>query len=284
VLSRRSFLLGLGTVGVGVALGACGPDAGSVASTDASLLAFFDPNGGVFSGSEQRLAFGFGNKDGVPLEAAKSPAQLSFTFTGAGAPTGAIVANRVTTGLPRPIWVPRATFSKPGTFDVVARGGGATVKTTFTALDPSSDPVINTGATMLAFDTPTIDNHRGVEPFCTKPTPCPFHTVTLADALKLGRPTAFLISTPAHCKTVVCGPVLDFLINSQATYGSRVTMIHGEVYSDADATTIAPVVEALKLTTEPVLFLIDAKGKIVDRFEGVFAQEELTAGLVKLVQ
>jgi hypothetical protein len=55
------------------------------------------------------------------------------------------------------------------------------------------------------------------------------------------------------------------------------------VYSDADATTIAPAVQAARMTYEPALFVINAAGVIVERLDAVFDRVELDAVLSELV-
>jgi hypothetical protein len=137
---------------------------------------------------------------------------------------------------------------------------------------------------MPAFDTPTFSDARGVTPICTRqPEPCPMHEVTLREALAAPLPVAYLIGTPAHCSTGTCTPALEALIDLRERFADRVTFVHAEVYSDADATTIAPAVEAARMTYEPALFVIDAAGVIVERLDAVFDRVELDAVLSELV-
>jgi hypothetical protein len=105
--------------------------------------------------------------------------------------------------------------------------------------------------------------------------------LTLTEALKLGVPVAYLVGTPAHCKTGTCSPALDGLIEVGSRIGDRAVFIHAEVYSDEAATVIAPAVKALNLTFEPALFVVDANGKIVERLDAVFDAKEISDALTR---
>ena len=72
------------------------------------------------------------------------------------------------------------------------------------------------------FDTPTVDDHRGVEPYCSlTPDPCPLHDITLTQALQAGKPLVFMVGTPAHCQTGACAPALEFLVAARQRVGDR---------------------------------------------------------------
>ena len=139
------------------------------------------------------------------------------------------------------------------------------------------------GTTLAPFDTPTVDDHRGVEPYCSlTPSPCPLHDITLTEALASGKPVAFMVGTPAHCQTGTCAPGLEFLVKAHARIGSAVVMVHADVYADDAATKLAPVVTAMQLDYEPVLYLCEPGGTIVWRLDGVWDQSELDAALARI--
>ena len=169
----------------------------------------------------------------------------------------------------------RINISMSGNYALVVSGGpieGAA----FSVLEPDQVAVPGANDSLPGFDTPTFDDNQGVKPICTRiPEPCPFHAMTLTEALKLGVPVAYLVGTPAHCQTGTCSPALDGLIEVGSRIGDRAVFIHAEVYSDEAATVIAPAVKALELTFEPVLFIVDANGKIIERFDSVFDSSEI---------
>jgi hypothetical protein len=179
-------------------------------------------------------------------------------------------------GIPTPYWEVRATLN-----DAVIHtmrfehddGYGAT----FELFDPADVQTPETGGPLAPFDTPTIDDHRGVEPYCSlTPDPCPLHEVTLTDALKAGKPVAYIVGTPAHCTTGTCTPGLQFLVEEHERVGDKIVMVHADVYADAEATTVAPAVVALGAQYEPIIYFCTSDGVIVDRLDGVWDRTELT--------
>ena len=136
------------------------------------------------------------------------------------------------------------------------------------------------GDPLPPFDTPTVDNNRGVDPICTSPQgTCPFHEVTLTEALQSGKPVVYLIGTPAYCKTGTCAPGLDALIALSKKVGDAAVFVHADVYTDKTATIAAPAVLAYKLAYEPLLYITDAKGVLVNRLDAVFDVNEMSSAL-----
>ncbi|MBJ7362611.1 MAG: hypothetical protein JHD36_07650 [Ilumatobacteraceae bacterium] len=110
------------------------------------------------------------------------------------------------------------------------------------------------------------------------PEPCPFHEMTLAEALQKNQRVVLIVGTPAHCQTGVCAPVLDGMVTMSKDL-TDVIFIHADVYLDDSATTVAPTVEELKLTFEPVVWVTDNSGVITHRFEGVWHPDEVRQAL-----
>ncbi|MGZ4679645.1 MAG: hypothetical protein ACXVIH_06715 [Ilumatobacteraceae bacterium] len=174
-----------------------------------------------------------------------------------------------------PYWPVIVKIDKPGTYTLRMDGDDG-FGAAFLVSAPADVTVPYVGSVMAPFETPTVDNHRGVEPYCTlTPKPCPLHDVTLTQALASGRPVGYFIGTPAHCQTGVCAPSLEFLVKSHARLGDKIVMVHAEVYSDSAGTTVAPAVAALNLDYEPVLYLCTTDGKVRDRIDVMWDQSEL---------
>jgi len=112
-------------------------------------------------------------------------------------------------------------------------------------------------------------------------TPNPaFYDVSLAEAMTNGKPTMLLFATPAFCQTRFCGPSYDVTSELQKKYGDQINFVHVEIYSglpDPSVTDwqLAPAMTAFGLSTEPWLFLLDRKGVVVYRVEGLFTPEEI---------
>lgn len=136
------------------------------------------------------------------------------------------------------------------------------------------------GDLLPAFDTPTLADTRGVDPLCTRPdSPCPFHDVTLTEALTSGKPVVYMIGTPAYCKTGTCAPGLDALIDVASAVGDGAVFVHADVYTDRTTTQVAPAVTAYNLDFEPVLYIADAQGVLVNRLDAVFDVDEIRDAL-----
>ncbi len=175
---------------------------------------------------------------------------------------------------PNPYYAFRTELAEPGVYALVVDGGppeGAA----FQVMEPGSVSVAGAGEPLPPFDTPTVAAAGGVDPICTRqPEPCPFHDVTLTEALAAGTPVVYLIGTPAFCRTGVCAPALESILTLQDTYPG-VTFVHAEVYTDDTAITSTPAVEAAGLTYEPVVWVTDAGGVIVERLDAIWNDTEL---------
>ena len=193
-----------------------------------------------------------------------------------------MVAMKHDANIDPPYWPFRIDIAETGIYTLVIEGGtqdGAGVQ----IMDPATISIPLIGTPLPGFDTPTISNPRGVNPLCTRtPEPCPLHDITLNEALKRGKPIAYLVGTPAHCQTGTCAPALEALLSMRELVGDRITMLHTEIYSDDTATVVAPAVEALNMTYEPALFITDAKGVLVERFDAIFDAVEITEAFTTL--
>lgn len=97
------------------------------------------------------------------------------------------------------------------------------------------------------------------------------------------KPVVLLFATPALCASRTCGPVVDIAEQVRAENGKGVTFIHQEIYQDNDpGKPYRQPVLAWKLPTEPWAFVIDRKGKVAARFEGVFSVGELARAVERV--
>ena len=297
MISRRTFISGsLGvigatsTVGLSSLLAGCSGD--STATTSESVAALGDlqlvqrfPQ--VLVPGNVRLPISLANTQG--LLTTESGVDLPSTLTAklVNADTQEIVAeslsaNRHDTGLTIPYWPFRVDIDKPGIYTLIVDCGpeeGAAIQ----VLNATEVLIPLVGSQLPGFDTPTLDDHRGVEPVCTRtPEPCEFHNITLNEALALKKPIAYLVGTPAHCQTGTCAPALEALISVKKSIGDAMTFLHTEIYTDDKATTVAPSVVALKMEYEPAIYITDASGKIIERFDAVFDADEINAAIATL--
>ncbi|MDO8389655.1 MAG: hypothetical protein Q7V57_04130 [Actinomycetota bacterium] len=194
-----------------------------------------------------------------------------------------IVATRRYEGINIAYWSTRATLPK-AVIHALRFDGDDGYGAVFEVFDPADVITPAIGSEMPPFDTPTDDDHRGVEPYCTlAPEPCPFHSITLREALALGKPLAYIIGTPAHCTTGTCSPGLQFLMAEAERVGDAMVCVHADVYTDDAATEIAPAVSVLGVQYEPIIYFVDANGVIVDRLDGIWDKSELRESVDNLL-
>ena len=178
-------------------------------------------------------------------------------------------------------WVFRTDIAAPGIYELVVEN---LEPAALQVLQSNQVAVPQIGTTLPGFDTPTVDNHRGVEPYCSRVEgPCPLHDVTLTQALASGLPVVYIVGTPGHCQTASCGPGLEFVVAAAIRVGPKAVFVHADVYADDAATILAPAVDALQLTYEPVVFFVDKTGTIVERLDAVWDQAEVDAAVSLIV-
>jgi hypothetical protein len=285
MISRRQFVTGtLATFGFGGSLSfltAC--STGPSASTD-ELFQVVQRFPQVLVPGEVRLPISLAHQAGMlgKTSGIDLPTELRATLINSD--TGEVIvdnaiATRHDAGIDPPYWPFRMTVSDVGFYLLNVEGGtpeGAGIQ----IMDPASVSVPLIGSALPGFDTPTMANPGGVNPICTRsPEPCPLHDITLNEALQRGKPIAYLVGTPAHCQTGTCSPALDALLSLRESLGDSIIMLHAEIYTDDTATIVAPAVEALGMSYEPALFITDAQGIIVERFDAIFDSVEVIAAL-----
>ncbi len=178
------------------------------------------------------------------------------------------------------------TFTPEAPGSYTARTEFSDIDVEFVVVERADTPLFHVGDSLPAFDSPTFDDPAGVNPVCSRsPEPCPFHEITLTEALSNGKPTAMLIATPAWCQTDVCGSNLEWLMELAASR-SDINLIHSEVYADFDGDTSggqlpnrAPMLEEWDIAFEPSLFILDGEGTIVDARHFAFDRAEMDEAL-----
>lgn len=286
---------GLATGGLGLTACSREPDA------TATLVALFNPNRVIAAGMPQRLPFGLVD-NGIRLTGDGEPVGFRVLHgddvIDEGETIGRVVAHEHPegtedhqhSGLLR-YYAVRTTLPETGIFDVELRINNTVTSAPVQAFDRSEISVLLPGDPFPSMDTPTFDDHRGVDPLCTEfGEPCPFHETTVAEILARRSPMAVLVATPAFCVTAYCGPVLTTLREAHPG-ASHIEMVHLEPYANprevggdlsSDRLRLAPSLGALGLDFEPALFLVNSAGVLVDRIDNVFDLSELEPALAAL--
>jgi hypothetical protein len=286
VIDRRTFL----AVGAGLVVTACGsskedaasasrPTAVGGSSTNSSPTDFVVvkryPNTSLTPGSV-RLPISRASSDGRLLS--DGPQTLTATVRDAGGgELQKLSAERHGEDMLQVYWPFVAEIAEAGIYYLDVEGAIGD-PSAFQVFDPAAVKVPGEGVALAAFETPTTDDPRGVDPLCTRtPDVCPFHEVTLAAALGSGKPVVYLVGTPAHCQTGTCAPGLEYLVELAPEHEGRAVFVHAEVYADDAATTVAPAVRASGLDYEPAIFVTDATGTVVERIDIIWDGRELSA-------
>jgi predicted small secreted protein len=112
------------------------------------------------------------------------------------------------------------------------------------------------------------------------------HERRVSDSLAAGRPIVVTVSTPVYCVSLVCGPLTDHMTGLAQRFGDRADFIHLEVWRDFEAQELNPAAAAWIQTAsggnEPWVFLVDATGTIIARWDNVLDTGELEALLSEL--
>jgi hypothetical protein len=134
-------------------------------------------------------------------------------------------------------------------------------------------------------DTPTLDDVGNLEEISTDSTPSKrFYEYSIEEALERGEPSVVVFATPKFCQSAVCAPTLDS-VQSVASEFPKATFVHVEPYELEELPDKLIPVDAMtewKLPTEPWVFVMDANGKVAEKYEGVMAPDELRSTLKRL--
>ena len=294
-----------------VSCGQSSPSAAGPAANVQPVFAFSEAIAG-----KNRIAIGLVSNN-TPLNDPAAKVHLRFFNLDASDPQQVIAESDATyfgQGLPAAFYVAYPNFDRPGNWGVeiqvllTGQTSPAVSKQRLQVL-PSSD-VPNIGSPAISTKTLTAKDVPDLAQLSSGAKPDPaMYQISLDQALASGKPTALLFATPAFCRTATCGPSLDVMQGLQKTYGDKVNFIHVEVYKypfdqsvnlqtqiEAQATKdnrplteqearigLADAMVAWRLSSEPWLFLIDAKGVVAARYEGGLTKEEIGPALEKLI-
>lgn len=175
------------------------------------------------------------------------------------------------------IYVIDHLFEDPGIWTVRFSTKDGTASTPFNVVPSSESPMVGDDA--IASESATRSDPRGVDPICTRNPPCTQHEMTIAEAVRSGRPSVITFVTPAFCESRTCGPALDIIEEAKLSSGDGVNFVHIEIYTNAsDRKSTKPVVE-WKLPGEPWIAFVDADGKVRARWSGALGAEEFPEAL-----
>jgi hypothetical protein len=186
----------------------------------------------------------------------------------------------------RGVYVTHAAFDHPGEWgaevSIQGKGIDERLKGSFLVTREASTPAI--GESAPSVDTPTADDVDGdLSKISTDTHPSRrFYELSVSEALSRSKPFVLTFATPKFCQTAVCGPTLD-VVKAVARDFPSTTFIHVEPYKDlSDIGNVVPAVVEWGLRSEPWVFVVDGKGVVRAKFEGVLGKSELRRALERL--
>jgi len=284
----------LGTIGTGF-IAACSNSSPTSADTaprsDVPTFLYpafpvgFGSESVTIAGTKQRITFVL--RDDIDIMRSTAPATATIAISLAGTLIGSQITARHDEGIITPYYPVEFIPPQPGQYEASLPDFPEIDPVMFVVHDKADVAIPFPGDPMRSVDTPTFENHRGVEPVCTRAVPCPFHELNLGDVLHNGRPTVMVIATPGFCQTEICGPVVDLLIDLAPTRPD-IDFIHAEVYVDPSvfetgkfpATT--PAVDVNELPFEPVLYVANSDATIMSTLSTTWDRAELADALTSV--
>jgi hypothetical protein len=237
-----------------------------------------------------RLLVGLLNDKDAPVGSPKVDMHIEFFDLGRSTEAPVSHADMRWVWISRPyvgVYEGQARFATAGRWgaevSVAGHGLKETVRTNFDVRKQSSTPAL--GARVPASDTPTATTARGIKKISTDRHPEPrFYTTSVAEALRSHEPFVLVFATPKFCVSQTCGPMLDNVKKAAKDF-ENITFIHVEPYElPVDPSQPRPVPAALQwgLPSEPWVFVVDGRGRLVAKYEGAMSPGELSAQLERL--
>ncbi len=131
-----------------------------------------------------------------------------------------------------------------------------------------------TGVSLAAIDS------RADERATEVPDP-ELHAMTIAGALRAGRPLIVVVSTPTFCESRLCGPITESVAALARANRTDLVFVHLEVWRDYNASELNPAAQQwidpnrTHEGNEPWVFVVNRNGIIVDRFDNVASDDDL---------
>jgi hypothetical protein len=179
------------------------------------------------------------------------------------------------------IYVAKLNLPRAGEYWMLAEpsGGAEPVQALGNVVVVNDDSPPDVGDPAVASETPTLASSGDNASAITTRTP-PDESLlehSVADSLAAKVPFVVTFATPKFCSSRTCGPVVDVVEEVQRRVDDDgVRFIHVEVFEDNDpAKGFNRWMQEWSLPTEPWTFLVDADGRIVERFEGTVSVAEL---------
>jgi hypothetical protein len=181
------------------------------------------------------------------------------------------------------IYVAHVRLPRPGKYWLLAEPeGGRDVQALGNVVVVEQDSALDIGEQAVASETPTLASTKDISELTTRVPPDEsLLRYSIAESLSAKAPFVVTFSTPKFCSSRTCGPVVDVVEEVGRRFeGTDVRFIHVEVYENNDpANPFNRWMREWGLETEPWTFVVDRRGRIVERYEGVVSVNELEAAV-----
>ena len=236
-------------------------------------------------GSPQRAPFFLYGSDGIPI-VNDVPELISATLQLPSGKTIDVNLNKFDEGIPTPYFPLFFETNEIGLHKVSYLIDGNIQSLSFIVAERDQIDLIQIGEQLRDSQMPTFDDPLNFAVICTRFDPCPYHSLTLKEALSNTLPTALLISTPGFCQTSICGPSLEILINLLGE-NPDFNVIHAEVYTNPEKISessnlrelLSPVINDYGMTFEPSFITANSQNKLTARLDYAFDKREMEAAL-----
>ena len=291
---------------------ACATGAGPAANDPLAQPAGGPPVSLVVSNSdlavgENRVSFGLIDRDYMPVR--PDTVELRAVYYEPGAPTGQVRHRAAAEFLPWPPEGRRGVFIANVAFDQAGTATGDTagiweLHATFAYEDEDtltvgavvsvavehSAPFIGDAAPLS--NTPTAGDTDDLHTISSSPEPDPaLYQLSVADAVRAGKPAVIGFATPSFCVSATCGPQVSDLSALARQYHGQANFVHVEVYRDPHlidpgnpARELVPAVDEWGLVSEPWTFVVGSDGRIAARFEQYVPPAALESALTTAIR
>ncbi len=185
------------------------------------------------------------------------------------------------------LYLTQVAFARPGPWgiEILARekdGPTAMARASVMVLGSPRTPPVGSPAprsrNLIATDVKEL---REID---TSDRPDPrLHQVRIADAIAQGKPQIIVFATPRFCTSRTCGSVVDIVRKLYPVYGHRMAFTHQEIWQDFASKQVFTTLDEWGLRSEPWIFVVDEKGIIRAKFEGLVTVRELEAALQQIL-
>lgn len=302
LVSRRRFI---GLFALGAAAAACAPHSPAPSQPSKDVTAFQTVS--ELTVGPNRFAFALVNPDGTEPEA--RAVLVDFYYLAVGSPQSKARApatrQSITVETPhrhpdgtlhthaevRSIYVVAGVvFDRPGPWGAdinirLADGSARRLSLALPVTARGATPAV--GAPVPLSRSPTAGSPDELAAICSHEPPDDMHRVSVADALASRRPLVVVFATPAFCRSRVCGPVLDLVLQIEPQYRDRVEFVHIEPYNlklarEQGRLELGPTAREWGLPSEPWVFVVDSAGRVAAKFEGILGSDELAAAIPRV--